>query len=47
MTNEAGINNRENTSGVGKTAQLHISYPTFCDPLDYTVHGIFQARILE
>ena len=21
--------------------------PTFCDPLDYTVHGIFQARILE
>ena len=21
--------------------------PTFCDPTDYTVHGIFQARILE
>ena len=21
--------------------------PTLCDPLDYTVHGIFQARILE
>ena len=33
MTNEAGINNRENTSGAGKTGQLHISYPTFCDPL--------------
>ena len=23
------------------------SCPTFCDPLDYTVHGILQARILE
>ena len=21
--------------------------PTLCDPMDYTVHGIFQARILE
>jgi len=23
------------------------SYPTLCDPTDYTVHGILQARILE
>ena len=23
------------------------SRPTLCDPLDYTVHGILQARILE
>ena len=23
------------------------SCPTFCDPMDYTVHEIFQARILE
>ena len=23
------------------------SCPTLCDPMDYTVHGIFQARILE
>ena len=23
------------------------SSPTLCDPLDYTVHGILQARILE
>ena len=21
--------------------------PTLCDPMDYTVHGIVQARILE
>ena len=23
------------------------SCPTFCDPMDYVVHGILQARILE
>ena len=23
------------------------SYPTLCDPMDYTVHAILQARILE
>ena len=23
------------------------SCPTLCDPMDYTEHGIFQARILE
>ena len=28
----------------GKVA---LSCPTFCDPVDYTVHGILQARILE
>ena len=27
-----------------KFAQLCL---TLCDPMDYTVHGIFQARILE
>ena len=27
-----------------KVAQL---CPTLCDPTDYTVHGILQARILE
>ena len=27
-----------------KVAQL---CPTLCDPLDYMVHGILQARILE
>ena len=30
--------------GIVKVAQ---SCPTLCDPMDYTVHGIFQARILE
>ena len=23
------------------------SYPTLCDPMDYTAHGILEARILE
>ena len=27
-----------------KVAQL---CPTLCDPMDYTAHGILQARILE
>ena len=27
-----------------KVTQLH---PTLCDPMDYTAHGILQARILE
>ena len=27
-----------------KFAQLH---PTLCDPMEYIVHGILQARILE
>ena len=22
-------------------------FPTLCDPMDYTVHGIIQARMLE
>ena len=24
-----------------------LSCPTLCDPIDYTVHGILQARILD
>ena len=27
-----------------KVAQSH---PSFCNPMNYTVHGILQARILE
>ena len=27
-----------------KVAQLYL---TLCDPMNYTVHGILQARILE
>ena len=33
-----------NTEMKAKVAQ---SRPTLCDPTDYTIHGIFQARILE
>ena len=42
-------------SKVGKVYNIHTciycestqSCPTFCDHMDYTVHGILQARILE
>ena len=27
--------------------KVTLSRPTLCDPMDYAVHGIFQARILE
>ena len=35
----------------GLTVQVNVkvaqSCPTLCDPMDYTVRGILQARILE
>ena len=31
-------------NGLVKVTQ---SCPTLCNPMDYTVHGILQARILE
>ena len=27
--------------------KVALSCPTLCNPMDYTVHGILQARILE
>ena len=30
-----------------KKVKVAQSCPTLCDPMDYTVHGILQARILE
>ena len=30
-----------------QTLKVAQSCPTLCDPMDYTVHGILQARILE
>ena len=35
---------REIIFSKGKVTQ---SCPTLCDPMDYIVHGILQARILE
>ena len=29
-----------------KVKVVHLC-PTLCDPMDYTIHGILQARILE
>ena len=30
-----------------KKVKVTQSCPTLCDPMDYTVHGILQASILE
>ena len=30
-----------------KKVKVAQSCPTLCDPMDYAVHGVFQARILE
>ena len=35
------------TSGVTEWVKVAQSCLTLCDPMDYTVHGILQARILE
>jgi len=32
---------------IKKKVKVALSCLTLCDPMDYTVHGIFQARILE
>ena len=37
------FNNNKSSREV-KVAQLRL---TLCDPMDYTVHGILQAKILE
>ena len=38
------VNNLHNFAYYVKVTQL---CPTLCDTMDYTVHGILQARILE
>ena len=47
----AGALSKENRAGFFLYPFLKVkapqSCPTLCDPMDYTVHGIFQARILE
>ena len=40
----SSLSHTTNTSYEVKAAQ---SYSTLCDPIDYIVHGILQARILE
>ena len=40
------------TLRVCRESEVALSYPTLCDPMDCTlsgssVHGIFQARVLE
>ena len=37
----------EDGTGFGFKVKVAQWCPTLCDPMGYTVHGIFQARILE
>ena len=38
----------ELASGLAKVkVKVSLSCPTLCDPMDYTIHGILQARELE
>ena len=33
--------------GEGSEVKITQSCPTLCEPMDYTIHGVLQARILE
>ena len=39
--------NWETNTSVSEWVKVAQSYPMLCNPVDYTVHGILQARILE
>ena len=41
------LGGRENTHKDPKVRRSAQSYPTLCDPMDYTVHGILQAKIQD
>ena len=43
-TGSQGVRHDLAAAAAAKSLQ---SCPTLCDPMDYTVHGILQARILE
>ena len=32
---------------IDKRSESHSACPTLCNPMDYTVHGVLQARILQ
>ena len=42
-----GMNGESRMKKCGGKVKVAQSGPTLCNPKDYTVHGIFQARILE
>ena len=41
------LGHRVNTNKIHVKVKVAQSCPTLCDPMDYTVHGILQARIQE
>ena len=43
----SGLISLRTTGLIAVKVKVAQSCPTLCDPMDYTVHGILQARILE
>ena len=43
------INKKEKNTDTYNNMKVKVTelYPTLCDPMDYTVHGILQAKIPE
>ena len=41
------LNNNKLKCSLKMKVKVAQSCPTLCDPMDYTAHGILQARILE
>ena len=44
---KCSVNVKISTSAIRVKVKFAQSCPTLCDPMNYTVHGILQARILE
>ena len=38
---------KESACNAGVKVKVAQSCPTVCDPMDYTVHGILQSRLLQ
>ena len=41
------LSHEEGILGISVNVKVAQSCPTLCDPMDYTVHGVLQARTLE
>ena len=49
MGKHEGKRQNNNKKAMKESMKVNIaqSCPTLCDPMDYVVHGILQARVLE
>ena len=47
VLSDLSLNNKLESESESVKVQVTQSSLTLCDPMDFTVHGILQARILE